>query len=172
MTVVLAILDGSRALMAADSGVGDGELDENSRCAEPKAWRRGAVLVGCAGSSRACNVAESARLPPFKPGADPYIFVRDELVPALDAAFRGAACAHDDFAALVAVGNALVFVDSELGVTQRALNYDAIGSGAGYALGALHATRHLRPRARAIRALAAAEQHANSVRPPWRFVHA
>lgn len=87
-------------------------------------------------------------------------------------AFRATSAPHADLSVLVAVGGALIELDDDFGVTQPARDYDAIGSGADVALGALHALAHLKPRARATRALEASAAHCGKVKPPFRFVTA
>lgn len=164
MTCVLGLVDGSRMLLAGDSAVGS-----SSTCAEPKVWRRGNVLVGAAGGCRACNVVEALRFPAYK-GGDPYSFVRDEVAEALAGAFKSNQAPHADMQVLIAVGGALVELDDEFGATQVGRDYAAIGSGSGVALGALHALAHLKPRARATRALEASAAHHGYVKPPWTFV--
>jgi len=153
-------------LLAGDSAVGS-----SSTCAEPKVWRRGNVLVGAAGGCRACNVVEALQFATYT-GGDPYHFVRDEFAQALAGAFRATGAPPAGLSVLVAVGGALVEIDDEFGVTQPGRDYTAIGCGADVALGALHALRRLKPKARAMQALEAAAAHHGKVKGPFTFVTA
>ena len=59
---------------------------------------------------------------------------------------------------------------SNLGMYRSRRGYAAIGSGDQYALGALHATKDMPPRARVLAALRAAAAHATTVVGPFRIL--
>ena len=63
-------------------------------------------------------------------------------------------------------------IESDYSFGRSSLGYDAIGSGAAVALGALHASRGHAPRQRIDIALAAAAEHTASVRAPFVVAHA
>lgn len=69
---------------------------------------------------------------------------------------------------LVGIAGRLYHVDSDFQVGRSLDGYDAVGCGDDLALGALHATRHVRdPRGRVLRALEAAAHHSAGVAGPF-----
>ena len=144
----------------------------------PKVFRRGAFLVGCAGSFRLADVIRYHFSPPKLPEKGPlHRFMAVDFVEALREACkaRGIASIENNVeeveaAVMVGVQGALFVIESDFHVGQPAPGFAAIGCGGQVALGALHATPALKPRARLTTALAAAHAYNAGVRPPFQFV--
>lgn len=169
MTCIAAIADGIHVWMGGDSAVSCG--DDVTQCREPKVRRWGSVLVGVAGSGKACQVALSARWPRYD-GTDPFDWIVAVLLPAMRDEGREAH-GHGslkDLMLLIGVDGKLFRFRDETVWSDCSHDYAAIGVGEDVALGSLAETRALAPRVRIRRALKAASEHVSGVLPPWRMV--
>jgi ATP-dependent protease HslVU (ClpYQ) peptidase subunit len=172
MTAVVGIVDSGSVYLAADSAAsGGGEIIIRK---DPKLFYLGkGISIGIAGSYRLAQiVAYKMRIPPFPKDmpAEEYLITR--FVPKLAQAFvaHGKRLANGNFKDgdyLVAARGRLFHLQPDFAVAEVAASYNAIGSGAGPAIGVLHALRDRPPAERLRLALEAAEALTDSVRRPW-----
>ena len=170
MTCVVGIEHEAGVTIGADSAAVDGDDISTS---VPKVFRRGEYLIGFSESFRVGQVIRYRMKLPAQRCDDPLehlatVFV-DELRRAVHQAAATSTDTPDELAGplLVAYRRQLFTIDTDYAV-HPANGYAAIGSGATYALGALHATDGLpHPRGRVEAALHAATTHCTSVRPPF-----
>ena len=180
MTVIVGVEERGLVWLGADSCASNETTSQ--LLAESKIWRSGAYVVGVSGSSRAAEVIRYfAKLPaPPSRGVRRHIVV--EVVPIIQKAMRktkaiksagdwdrggptGGEAHGGDI--LIAVGSHLFSVDQEFSVSRVRDGYNAIGSGADVANGALFATRGMPAKKRIALALTAAAHHACGVRGPF-----
>jgi hypothetical protein len=182
--VGVEVADG-RVVVGADSSYDDGRLQGLVSADHPKVWRDGEYVVGVAGSFRVANVLrfQVDLPPPPQKGLLRHVVAR--VVPLVRKVMRenghmlsaqGGDGSYEtggdatDGVVLVAVRGRLFTVHGDYSVCRARCRYDAVGSGAGVALGALHASTGAAPDERVRLALAAAEAHACGVRRPWRLM--
>lgn len=192
MTLVTAIKHDGAVFMAGDHCSMGGNYAKYS-LSGPKIVARDGWLIGAAGAGRFCQVAQL--LTPWNDfadelkaeGRDPDLaFMVRRVMPALRqiVGFNGLikhnnAGDNDDVAEripgelLIAFGGALFAICSDLDVLENASEYEAIGSGAEYALGSLYSTAVIddppTANARLLLALKAAAAHNASVAPTFDF---
>jgi ATP-dependent protease HslVU (ClpYQ) peptidase subunit len=180
MTVICALVEGSRVFMGADRGCSESS-GEQVMCAASKIFRLGdpedGYLVGVAGSIRVEQVIRHAFPPPRLADAedDEIDAVMYHFVEALRACLtkhravaegkRGDELTETDL--LVGVRGRVYTVQTDYAVLLAAEGYAAIGCGQLPALGALHATDGLDPERRVRLALAAAEAFHARIRGPF-----
>ncbi len=152
--------------------------------AQPKVWRAGEFVYGCAGSLRAGQVFRhlyDAPPLPYAPNAlDIDRYMVGPWIHALQVAMREARVATDEQETpsgtefLVGVRGCLYVVEADYATWRCARGYHAIGTGSELALGALHALRAgcsgFTPRVLVQLAIASACEHANTVRGPITIV--
>ena len=171
MTCVVGIEHEAGVTIGTDSAAVDGD-DISTSC--PKVFRRGDYLIGYSESFRVGQVLAYRAKFAGQRCDDPLehlvtVFV-DELRRAVHQAGATSTDTPDELAGplLVAFRRRLYTIDTDYAVHPTLDGYAAVGSGAAYALGALHATDGLpHPRGRVEAALAAAATHCTSVRPPF-----
>jgi ATP-dependent protease HslVU (ClpYQ) peptidase subunit len=156
MSVIVALKDAGRLVFAADSQSTDGS--EAAYGGEPKIWQDGEILYGLCGSRRLQNTVRHC----VRPGeivGDVTAWLVATYVPALKAAMaeHGGLSKEGDLDGGVVLGirGRIFRIDISCGVLEIAGDYEAIGSGGTYALGALFATAG-DPLARVAQAVAAA----------------
>lgn len=71
---------------------------------------------------------------------------------------------------LVGYNGKLYAIQNDFQVGIPAIEYDAVGCGANFALGALHATKNKRPEDRVMMALEAAATFSAGVAPPFKVI--
>lgn len=172
MTCIAGIAHGGRVLLGGDSLVSLGTAGA-VLCAEPKVWRRGHVVFGATGTVRACDAAEA-----IEPGTpDTYETAREYVLAAVVEPLRHCRALRgidgDEFEMLVGYCGQLFVVTEQLGLWSPRGGVAAVGSAEAYAMGAMHAARSLKPKARARKGLeAAAALCPGYVSPPFAFVSA
>jgi hypothetical protein len=142
----------------------------------PKVFKRGELIIGGSGIGRVGQLVQHVFEAPA-PGPDQDVMdylVRDfvralgRFLKAEDEDLIGGD--KDDFCQwylLLGLRGRLFNICSHLEVGECAVGYDAIGSGANYALGSLATTEGQDPAARVGAALRAAERHDNGVAGPF-----
>lgn len=184
MTCIVAIETSTGVVMGADSLCTAKRGDSTILHADsPKVFFVGEYLIGVAGSARVSNVIQYMKLPRMA-GKDDMRHMATRVVPKIREALIRSGCmadAGDDEAfcanILVAVWGHVYTIEGDLNLSRCEERYSAVGSGAAWALGSLHATEAAginitRPKARARMALEAAERFCCHVRRPWRFLEA
>lgn len=156
MTIVAGLVHEGQCWVGADSMISDGTTCEES--ARPKLARRRGWVLGLAGSWSLLPLLRSLDVPrPTGRDSD-----GDELARAVKAAWGGRPGAAEVYVLAAGAGHIWV-VQGQDWAALRTNHYCAIGTGEAVALGALHATGGLSPRARVMAALRAARQHCPSV---------
>lgn len=178
MTCIVGINEGGRIWIGADSlGVaGTFAVVRKDRKLIRLTSPGCETLIGFSGSYRLGHLLAHGFEPPRpRAGDDPAAFMVTDFVEAVRNRLRagGALRVKDqveeiDGAFLVGFGGRLFQIEQDLQAGEAAAGYDACGSGAEVALGALHATRgRADPEARLTAALEAAEAHGAAVRRPF-----
>ena len=193
MTCIVAITDGERVILGADSA-GAGGFELRLR-ADPKVFRVGGYAIGFTTSFRMGQILRyETDLPELPAGISPEDLERffvTEFVPVVRRSFATHGFAKtarfnslgdnsvteegQDIGGLFLVGVAgQVFeIQKDYHLARPLVPYSAVGSGAPVALGALHALTdisELSLKERASRALRAAETFGTVVRGPFHFV--
>lgn len=189
MTCIVAVTDGRRIVLGADSvGVGRNSYHQIRR--DPKIFAMGSFLLGFTTSFRMGQVLMHSEFPEPPVTEDPtraFRFMVREFVPAARGCLDGGGFAktltlnRPDFQEvhtaqggtfIVGFDGFLFEVHDDYAVAMQELPYTAIGAAHLPALGALAATADLglSLETRARRALQAAATHTGSCRQPFRFL--
>lgn len=186
MSCVVGLIEGGSVYMGADSAAVAG-FDLYVR-KDRKLFRRGEFLFGVSGSSRVQDRLRYGLVLPEHPvGMDAMEYLAVPFVDALRADLQAAGVGRkeneveamaDQAALLVGYRGGLFTVFCDYQVAENHASYAAVGCGADFAVGALHALSaceerhpvripHLTPRGRLEVALTAAEQWSAGVRGPF-----
>lgn len=171
MTVVVGLAHDGRVVIGADAAaVADDHL---TRYTHPKVFHLGPYLIGFADSFRAGQIIQYRLRVPEQRCDDDHehlctVFV-DELRKTLH---KAGALKHgdgDEASAVLLVGyrGHLYEIDTDLHVGRSVDGFEAIGIGAPYALGSLHAPIDGTPAYRVGLALSAAATYSTAVSPPF-----
>lgn len=176
MTCVVGLADEKgRILVAADSaGVRVDDLSLTVRL-DPKVFRVGDFVIGCAGSFRAAQVLRYRFTPPRPAeGQDVYAFMVTSFVDAVRAALRDAGVErlHEEVETglgefVVGYRSRVFLVEQDFQVAEAASGYASAGVGCQVARGALYATVGRPAKERIETALLAAQEHSAGVRGPF-----
>jgi ATP-dependent protease HslVU (ClpYQ) peptidase subunit len=177
VTAVLAISDGRRVYMAADSAIsdGDGNLWQSQ---EDKIFRVGRIGIGHAGSNAFYDVLRWQSSLPQPPRAQSkldhwaYVAVRRALQPTVDSAAD-----QSGGESLMLCGGGRIYVieihaTRQIEITRPVEPHAAIGSGCVIAVGSLDTTAASRrsPESRLKTALEITQRRRTDVRAPWRWL--
>ncbi|MEX4005454.1 hypothetical protein AB4Y38_42445 [Paraburkholderia sp. EG285A] len=176
MTCIVALTDGKKVYMGADSaGSGAGGITVR---ADPKIYRVGPFLIGFTTSFRMGQLlGHSLTVAPHPEGTDVFAFMCTTFIDAVRACFTRGGFARKDGEResagtfLVGYMGRIFQIGGDYQVAERAVNFNACGSGEQAALGSLHTTvgMPMRPEVRLERALAAAAKFSTGVRGPFRI---
>lgn len=170
MTAIVAVSHRKRTWFGADSAITDAGSGLYT-LKDAKVRRSGGYAYGCSGESLFSDLLDSVKFPQEPDDG----WVRRQL-PALlrgELSRRGIEAEHwPDGEAVVGARGRIWVVEAKLAVHEPRDRFAATGSGMWVALGALHATLKLEPRARLRAALRAAACYDQAVRPPFRFTEA
>ena len=168
MTCVVAVTDGRKVVVGADSASVDEESWQLELVRTPKVCRHGEVVIGFCGGwgigHRLRNDLEVTELGRTSVG----VLVEEHIAPAIWDVLDG----ESDWDVCLALRGRLFHVSHEEYVQEPRDSFLAIGSGASAARGALMAMTHapqLSLRTRTHRALLAAEADSAGVRRPFRY---
>lgn len=175
MTVCIAVRSNrGKVVVAADSIslTSDGECDTLQ---ESKVWTSGPWVIAAAGSHRAAQIIRADCPLPRRVPKDPMHFLVTDWSDQIRQAFFRRNYVADTKTAdcplegrlIVAVGRRIFEIAGDLSVLETQRDHTAIGSGAPWAMGALHATSDLPVRTRVAKAMAAAEANSAHVRGPY-----
>lgn len=158
MTCIVGLVDKRNIYIGADSASVAGWTRRITRL--PKVFRRGPFLIGYTTSFRMGQLLQhELQVPPQKDRVDDMEFMVTTFVESVRKLLkeRGVskveANAESGGQFLVGYKSRLFSVQSDFQVNEMADGFDAVGSGAEFALGALAATRGLSPTVRVRRAL-------------------
>lgn len=175
MTCVAALVHNDRVFMGGDSASTDGS-DLIIRDDE-KVFFNGEYLIGCAGSFRVRDIARYGFSPPIWDHiSDIMQLMTVRFIGSLRQALTDQGVEMKDgdddpgSAMLVAIDGYLFRIESDFQVGISIDGYDAVGSGAGPARGALFATKRYGPKHRITSALEAAQRHSAGVREPFHIL--
>lgn len=178
MTCIIGIEHKGRVFLGGDSAATNGRLDQ-SLIREPKVFKKGDFVFGICGSPKILNVLQSSTQIPKKPkGQDDKSYIMNVVVPAITESFKEMGCTVEqggmtlfEGAVLFGFNGKLYQMQMNFQVITNAFDYDAIGSGANIAKGALHTSRGARDvKKRILEALDASAISNAGVRPPFTIV--
>ncbi|CAD6563245.1 hypothetical protein ACFQ3P_42650 [Paraburkholderia sabiae] len=176
MTCIVALTDGKKVYMGADSAAAGGSY--MTVRADPKIYRVGPFLIGFTSSFRMGQLlGHSLTVAPRPEGTDVFVFMCTTFVEAVRECFTRGGYARKDgereSAGTFLVGHEgrIFRIDGDYQVGENAVNFNACGSGEQAALGSLHTTAGMpmRPEIKLERALAAAAEFSVGVRGPFRI---
>lgn len=182
MTCIVAITDGRRTILGADSAAGSAGSPEVYNIATSKLWKNGEYLIGICGTYRVGQIARWQMYwpkPPSDPEADLEEFMVREVIATLRRTLEKAD--YNPSKEPTRVGQFLIALRGQLFCTADDFScvsleapWTAIGSGRHSAYGALHALADLELSLedKVKRALAAAQAHTGNVRAPFHFLRA
>lgn len=176
MTAIVGLVDNGRVLIGGDSAGVDGYQVTVRR--DAKVFTNGAYVFGFTDSFRMGQLLRYALQPPPPPAVDLDRFLATTWVDVVRETLRKGGWSKLDGQQeqggrfLVGVQGRLFAVDGDFQVGEPSDGYDAVGCGAEFCLGALHATRDLDVFAedRALLALRAAAYHSAGVVGPFNLV--
>jgi len=171
VTCIVGLVDDGDVYIGGDSaGVSNSWL---SLHANRKVFTNGPYVVGFTSSFRMGQLLRYALKPPPPPERGLDRFMVTTFVDAVRRCLKDGGLAKKENevetggAFLVGVSGRLFAVYGDYQVTEEVGSYDAVGSGASIALGAMYATEGLLPRDRLRLALGAAERFSTYVRRPF-----
>jgi len=142
MTCIVGYIEKEKVYIGGDSA-GVGGLDVTIR-KDPKVFKVGEFVFGCTSSFRMINILRfSLSIPALKEGEDVYKFMCTSFINAVRDAFKNAGFMqfekHKEEGGTFLVGfrGRLFTIYDDLQVGETSDNYDSVGCGARYALGAL-----------------------------------
>ena len=172
MTCIVGLVTEKRIYIGADSASVHGWTRRQTRL--EKVFRRGPFLIGYTTSFRMGQLLEHQLQVASQPkNISNMNFMVTHFIEAVRQLLkeRGFAKVEANNESggqfLVAYRGTLYSIDSDFQVGEMADNFDAIGSGSDFALGALQATARIAPRARVKRALEVATHFNMGVCPPF-----
>ena len=152
MTTIIGVEYDDKAVLLADNQVTDdaGRIYRHPKM--EKIAKRGDFLVAGSGEVSPCDIAQHIWIPPkltTKDRQDVYHFMISKAMPSLRKCLTENGYNFDEdhdkskdglrFQFLIAVGGEIFDIDQDLAVMKSSDGFYAVGSGATYALGALHA---------------------------------
>lgn len=172
MTCIAGLIADGKVFIGADSaGVSGWDLRVR---ADRKLFANGPFLFGFTTSFRMGQILQHAFKPPRRdPKTDVMKFMVTDFIDGVRSALKEGGFATKNNEAesggdfLVGYVGRLFRVCSDYQIAECSQAYDAVGCGAAYAIGSLHATKHMKPDERIALALAAAEAHSAGVRGPF-----
>lgn len=174
MTVCIGVKHKGQVFVSADSIAiaDDGEFDLHG---ESKVWTDGPWVIASCGSHRAAQVIRTQCPLPRRVPRDPLKYLIEHYTQSIRGAFHRFGYVADtklsdcpmDGQLIVAVRGHLFEIAGDLAVSETTRDYSAIGAGAPWAAGALHATQGQPVRTRVAKAMAAAEANSAKVRGPF-----
>lgn len=173
MTCVVGVTDGTTVWIGADSAGVNGDSFALQARADPKVFRRGALVMGFCGSFRAGQLLRLTLVPPAQLKDEPdELYVCTRLTAAIRRCLREGGVEDEkrleDSTLLVGYHGRLFAIDlDDHQVAEQTHRFQAIGCAADIAHGSLYATRGGAPVARVLAALEAAQTFSAGVRAPF-----
>jgi ATP-dependent protease HslVU (ClpYQ) peptidase subunit len=172
MTCIAAVVYSGKVYMGGDSAAADEDNRFVSVRKEPKVFIKNEYIIGYAGSFRFGKVVEHLFSPPKPNLSDLDKFLNTTFIDSLRDACESAKIdptnEDDSSELLIGVGGRLFEFCSDLHMGEDAHDFNAIGSGAQFALGSLNSTRRFKsPSARIKMALQSAEEFSPTVKAPF-----
>lgn len=170
MTCIVGLEDRGAVYIGGDSAATN-DAGHSSLRADPKVFRLGNLLVGCAGSFRMAQLIRfEAKLPAHKKSDTNHAYIVRRVIAAIRKCLTAGGF-KDECGGNFIVGyqGRLYEIGCDFDVAPAAESYCAIGSGEPIALGAMYTSADLgwSPEARIRTALEAAERYNTGVRGPF-----
>lgn len=176
MTCIVGIAHEGKVILGADSAGTNGWLDRRIR-ADRKVFQNGELVFGFTSSFRMGQLLQfELTAPPVLEGQEPYQYAVKALVPAIRATLRAGGWiktenGRDEGGSfLVGFRGHLFRIGDDFQVGESTENYEAVGCGDSYAMGAMHAASQLPPKERLTAGLEAAAKFSAGVAGPFNFV--
>lgn len=178
MTCIVGLESRGAVWIGGDSAGTASNMHQRIR-KDPKVFIRGDFIIGFCGSFRMGDLLKhNMNLPSAGEGIDPVQFMVNDFVTALreclDEENKSIQDEREKLSPYILVGfkGKLFNVEGDYQVGQPAAGFDAVGSGADIAIGAMHASRRslLTPRGRITQALEASALNNAAVRPPFNIL--
>jgi hypothetical protein len=183
MTCIVAIAQNVTVNMGSDHAASDYKSGWIVSRKEPKCFKVGQYGVAFTDSFRMGQILQYAWTPPkytpTKTNSGLDKFMRTKFVDSIKTAFKEGgygsigSSSDEDTGGVFIVGleGRIFTIDEDFHVGENVVNYMAEGSGAFFALGALHATKNQKnPKVRIKAALEAASEFSMSVAPPFTYI--
>lgn len=171
MTCIAGIAQNGKVWMGGDSGT-CGEVSQVD--AIPKVVKRNGVLIGTCGDARLADLMRFClKVPRLKKDEDVDSFMASRFTAAIRKCFSDHAYPHKEYDSaydgmmLVGIKGRLYEVDGNYALSRVADGYNAIGSGAQVALGALEVTQGEKAEKRLEAALRASAKYCDGVLAPF-----
>lgn len=175
MTCIVAIGDGSSVYMGGDSASADDSGNFVSSRKEPKIFIKGDYIIGYAGSFRFGKVVQHLFMPPKPDASNLDKFLNTAFVDALrevcETSKVDPSSEDDSSEMLVGVRGRVFEFCNDWHLGEDINNFNAIGSGANFAMGSLYSTRRLKSNnARIKLALESSETFCQTVKGPFTYL--
>lgn len=182
MTCIVAIAQNGTVYMGADHAASDEKSGWILARKDPKVFKVGQYGIAFTDSFRMGQILQYNWTPPkytpTKTNSGLDKFMRTKFVDSVKDAFRAhgygnqvAGQEDEGGIFLIGVEGKIFTMDEDFHIAENIVNYMAEGSGAMFALGALHATKNQKnPKMRIKHALEAASEFSMSVRPPFTYI--
>lgn len=173
MTCVVGLITKSGLIFGADSLVTT-ELGSKYTLSDKKIFIKNDILFGFCGDLRFGQMVKHSFIPPhIDRERDLELYVHTKLIPELQKVFLDSGhmkIEQGSFDLLVGIGKHIFIISDDFAVIKTASPYQAIGSGAEYALGVMYATDKMANERRRISlALDAASNFSQTVGKPFYF---
>lgn len=146
MTVIVGMIDkeNKNVIIGGDSsGISGWDLTVRK---DPKVFQVGDFVIGCTSSFRMMQLLRFSFSPPEVKGKEIYQYMCTDFVEAVRECFKNGGHLRKDSEGddkggqfLVGYKSRLFFIDSDFQVGESRVGIEAVGAGATYALGSLHA---------------------------------
>ena len=178
-TCIVAVKDGDKVFIGADSGVtfGSGRQHPHPRS---KVFVSGEMLYGGTGNVRPIQVIEHSVVSPIPyEGQNEYSYIVNSVSMSMRDSLLKAGCLHQyhgmewmDAGFLVVLRKKIFYISDDFGIVEYGEGYGATGSGEEFAFGSLKSTEYLKnkPIKRVRLALEAATQFNYGVSPPFNII--
>jgi ATP-dependent protease HslVU (ClpYQ) peptidase subunit len=172
MTCIVGLQKNGVVWIGGDSAGTSGDMRQRVR-GDKKVFINGEFIIGFCGSFRVGQLLRhNLQLPTPQPGQDDVTFLVNDFINAVKACLSEGSSVEQmkgfEGAFLVGYRGKLYNIEADFQVGQPEVGFDACGSGADVAIGAMHASTKVRnSRKRIEKALEASALNNAAVRPPF-----
>lgn len=171
MTCIVAVRSKANIYLGGDSAATT-NVGTQDKLARPKVFRKGKMLIGCAGSIRALQILEhSFTAPKHEKSLNGFEYCATSLITSIRSCLKSndfSFTSHNYSSFLIAYDNHIFQTNTaDFSVIEYSADYAAIGAGFQFAIGSLHTTKSQSPESRVRKALEASAEHDVSVAGPF-----